>query len=96
MKRIANLSKNIFVFLFCCFASSSVAMSEELPWKAGTAKMIITPEKQVWLAGYGYKREPVGRLHDLWVKALALEDRNGQRSVVVTSDLMGSGILSEL
>ena len=89
MKRIANLSKNIFVFLFCCFALSSMAMSEELPWKAGTAKTIITPEKQVWLAGYGYKREPDGRLHDLWVKALALEDRNGQRSVVVTSDLMG-------
>jgi len=51
--------------------------------------MIITPEKQVWLAGYGYKREPEGRLHDLWVKALALEDSNGLRSVVVTTDLMG-------
>ena len=51
--------------------------------------MIITPEEQVWLAGYGYKREPEGRLHDLWVKALALEDSNGLRSVVVTTDLMG-------
>ena len=89
MKTQANLSKNIFVFLFCCFALSSMAMSEELPWKAGTAKTIVTPEKQVWLAGYGYIREPKGILHDIWVKALALEDRNGQRSVVVTSDLMG-------
>jgi len=66
-----------------------MARSEELPWKAGTAKMIITPEKQVWLAGYGYKREPEEILHDLWVKALVLEDRNGQRSALVTSDLMG-------
>ncbi len=66
-----------------------MAMSEKLPWKAGTAKTIITPEEKVWLAGYGYKREPKGILHDIWVKALALEDRNGQRSVVVTSDLMG-------
>ncbi len=66
-----------------------MAMSEELPWKAGTAKMIITPEKQVWLAGYGYKREAEEILHDLWVKALVLEDRNGKHSVVVTSDLMG-------
>ena len=60
-----------------------------MTWKVGTAKTIITPEKPVWLAGYGWKREPDGVLHDLWVKALALEDRNGQRSVVVTSDLMG-------
>ncbi len=89
MRTIANHSKNIFVFLFCCFALSSMVMSEELPWKAGTAKTIITPEKQIWLAGYGYKREPEGLLHDLWVKALVLEDRNGHQSVVVTSDLMG-------
>ena len=89
MKNISNLSKSIRLLLFCCFALSSMAMREELPWKAGTAKMIITPEKQVWLAGYGYKREPEEILHDLWVKALVLEDRNGMRSVVVTSDLMG-------
>lgn len=89
MKLQANYSKSIIVFLFCCFGLSSLAMSEELPWKAGTARKIITPEKQVWLAGYGYKREPTEILHDIWVKALALEDRNGQRSVVVTSDLMG-------
>ena len=81
--------KNIFVFLMFCFTLPSMAQNEELPWKAGTANTVITPEKQVWLAGYGYKREPTGILHDLWVKALALEDRNGQRSVVVTSDLMG-------
>jgi neutral ceramidase len=89
MKRIANLSKITVVFLFCCFGKSSAVLSEELPWTAGVAKMIITPEEQVWLAGYGYKREPEGRLHDLWVKALALEDSNGLRSVIVTTDLMG-------
>ncbi len=83
------LRKNIFVLLIFCFILPSIAMSEDLPWKAGTAKTIITPEKKVWLAGYGYKREPIGILHDIWVKVLALEDRNGQQSVVITSDLMG-------
>ena len=82
-------NKNIFVFLIICFTLPSMARSEELPWKAGTAKVIITPEKQVWLAGYGYERAPEGILHDIWVKTLALEDRKGKRSVVVTSDLMG-------
>lgn len=89
MKTATNHAKRIFAFLFFSFALSSMAISEELPWKAGTAKTVITPEKQVWLAGYGWKREPIGVLHDIWVKSLALEDRNGQRSVVVTSDLMG-------
>lgn len=58
-------------------------------WKAGVAKAIITPEKAVWLAGYGSKRPPDGKLHDLWMKALALEDANGQRAVLITSDFQG-------
>ena len=41
-------------------------------WKAGVAKRVITPEKGVWLAGYGSKRAPDGKLHDLWMKALSL------------------------
>ncbi len=58
-------------------------------WKAGVAKGIITPETQVWLAGYGSKRSPDGKLHDLWMKALALEDPEENRVVLVTSDFQG-------
>lgn len=58
-------------------------------WKAGVAKRVITPEKAVWLAGYGSKRPPDGKLHDLWLKALALEDAAGHRAVLVTSDFQG-------
>ena len=58
-------------------------------WKAGTAKAIITPETSVWLAGYGTKRAPEGKLHDLWLKVLALEDPNGRDVVLITSDHMG-------
>src|SRR5262249_6497200 len=62
--------------LLCCllvvgFASiSGQTRAEEVPWKAGIAKAVITPEKSVWLAGYGSKRPPDGKLHDLWMKAL--------------------------
>ena len=59
------------------------------PWRAGVAKAVITPETPVWLAGYGTKRPPDGKLHDLWMKALALEDAAGQRAVLVTSDFQG-------
>jgi hypothetical protein len=58
-------------------------------WKAGVAKAIITPEKSVWLAGYGTKRAPDGKLHELWMKALALEDAEGHRVVLIASDFEG-------
>ena len=72
--------------------AASVYLSAAEPaaaWKAGVAKAVITPEKAVWLAGYGSKRPPDGKLHDLWMKALALEDPAGTRVVLVTSDFQG-------
>ncbi len=58
-------------------------------WKAGVARAVITPETPVWLAGYGSKRVPDGKLHDLWAKAVALEDADGRRAVLITSDFQG-------
>src|SRR5262245_22155016 len=55
--------------------------STKTAWKAGIAKTVITPETPVWLAGYGSKRVPDGKLHDLWMKALALESADGHRAV---------------
>lgn len=69
---------------------SRAAPAVEKPaWRAGIARAVITPEKAVWLAGYGSKRPPDGKLHDLWMKALALEDPSGQRFVLITSDFQG-------
>lgn len=59
------------------------------PWRAGVARAVVTPEEAVWLAGYGSKRAPEGKLHDLWIKALALEDPQGRRVVLITSDFQG-------
>lgn len=58
-------------------------------WKAGVAKAVITPKTSVWLAGYGSKRAPDGKLHELWMKAIALADSNGRRAVLITSDFQG-------
>ncbi len=70
------------------FVAASVH-GQEAAWKAGVARAIITPETGVWLAGYGGKRPPDGKLHELWMKALALEDPIGKRVVLVTSDFQG-------
>lgn len=58
-------------------------------WQAGVARARITPQTPVWLAGYGSRRAPDGQLHELWMKALALQSADGQRVVLLTSDFQG-------
>jgi sugar phosphate isomerase/epimerase len=73
----------------CATGRVGAAYGQEPRWQAGVARAVITPEKAVWLAGYGTKRVPDGKLHELWMKALALEDPSGNRAVLVTSDFQG-------
>ncbi len=82
--------------LFALVAAGSTALSADAQalrdgahWKAGVARAVLTPETPVWLAGYGTKRPPDGKLHDMWMKALALEDPQGRRGVLITSDFQG-------
>jgi hypothetical protein len=59
-------------------------------WHAGTAKIEITPEKDMWMAGYASRDRPAeGKLTDLWAKALVLEDAQSNRAVLVTLDVIG-------
>ena len=67
-----------------------------VPWgtaeamKIGIGRVVITPESPVWLAGYASRTEPgTDKLHDLWTKAMAIEDETGARFVIVTADLIG-------
>src|SRR5262245_48589715 len=75
--------------LSLAFLTEPVAFAAD-GWKAGFAKAVITPEQPLWLAGYGGRDHPAeGKLHDVWIKALALEDASGKRVVLLTSDLCG-------
>jgi len=59
-------------------------------FRAGVGRMKITPDKPIWLSGYASRNHPSdGVLHDLWAKALAVEDGKGSRAVLVTVDLVG-------
>ena len=72
------------------FVVASSVASAETPWKAGAAAKIITPEKPMWMAGYGGRKAPAdGKFTDLWAKALVLEDSAGKRGVIITLDLVG-------
>ncbi|MEK6233723.1 MAG: neutral/alkaline non-lysosomal ceramidase N-terminal domain-containing protein, partial [Planctomycetales bacterium] len=59
-------------------------------WKAGAAKVEITPEKPMWMSGYASRGKPAeGKLTPLWAKSLALQDAEGRKAVLVTMDLIG-------
>jgi hypothetical protein len=66
------------------------AFGQNQSWKAGVARVVITPENPMWMAGFAVRNKPSeGKLHDLWAKALALEDADGKRAVLITTDLLG-------
>ena len=87
-------TRRLLLLLFSVQFMGERAQANEPPanaksWSAGVARVVITPETSVWLAGYGSKRAPDGKLHDLWMKALALRDVHGQTVVLITSDFQG-------
>lgn len=50
----------------------------------------VTPQKMLFMAGYASRKTPaVGKVQDLFAKALALQDEQGNRLVFVTLDLIG-------
>lgn len=68
----------------------SVAPHVPANWKAGTATVAVTPQKMLWMAGYAGRKKPAeGKVQDLFAKALALEDEQGNKLVFVTLDLIG-------
>lgn len=69
---------------------STQSSAEEPEWKVGLAQVKITPEKPVFLSGYASRNKPFEKVEaDLYAKALVLEDKQGQRAALVTSDLLG-------
>jgi neutral ceramidase len=79
-----------FVFSFAQFAIAEPVHAVNELWKAGVAKVNISPELPIWLSGYASRNKPANSKHDdLWAKALVIEDANGRRAALVTMDLVG-------
>lgn len=66
------------------------ASSLGFEWKIGVAKIDITPQENMWMAGYG-NRDKVseGTIHPIWAKCLVFEDQLGEKAVLITTDLLG-------
>ncbi|HQU44242.1 MAG TPA: neutral/alkaline non-lysosomal ceramidase N-terminal domain-containing protein [Pirellulales bacterium] len=66
------------------------AYAAEPEWKVGVASVKITPERPVPMAGYAARTKPFEQVEaDIFAKAMVLEDAEGHRAVLVTSDLIG-------
>ena len=81
------------IFLVLAGLMPAVALSAtDAPspqWRAGAARTIITPTEPMYLAGFASRVVIAeGTAMDLQAKALALEDDQGTRFVMVTLDLV--------
>ncbi|NLX54239.1 MAG: hypothetical protein GXY58_03915 [Planctomycetaceae bacterium] len=62
----------------------------EPAWRVGVARVAITPDTPLWMAGYGSRtHEANDQYTELWVRTCALEDSAGARAVLVACDLVG-------
>jgi neutral ceramidase len=89
------MKKTALCILAVLIAASVGVAADDPPdqapeWKAGVASAAITPRRPLQMAGYGGRKEPAeGTEQDLFAKALAIEDREGRRVVIITMDLIG-------
>ena len=83
LTRLLALSIALVAFL----ASPSVRADG---WKAGPQRSPLPPKNPSgWPVMAPETTPPKGPLHDLWAKALAVEDPSGSRSVLLTVDICG-------
>jgi hypothetical protein len=68
-----------------------VNLHAENTWNAGVARAIITPQEPIWQVGFSDRTEPAKEvIADLWAKALALKDADGNKGIIFTMDILGT------
>lgn len=83
-----KMRRNLTVFLLATLLLSATAAAGG--WLAGTARTNITPEELTWMAGYASRTEPArGTLQEIHARALALQDQDQQKFVLISVDVLG-------
>lgn len=76
-------------FLIVLAICARTAAQEAAEFRAGAAKVKITPSEPGYLLAYDQHQKAEGVESELWARALALEDAKGQKVVLVTADILG-------
>ena len=79
----------VIVLITLLFTTSPVQSKENSMLRAGTAKIDITPEKPVKMAGYAARTELSDGVHDPLSARVVVFDNNGKRLVLVSTDILG-------
>lgn len=93
MRRIAALARCLAltagVLLLSFVMPGDPCSGDEPAWKVGLARVEVTPPGPIRMAGYASRTQPSeGVLAGLWAKAMALEDAEGNRGLILTVDLI--------
>lgn len=81
--RLAALASALFLI-----AASFVTDSLSAGFRAGSAKLRITPTEPGWIGGYSHRDRPAeGVAAELWTRVLAFEDSSGSRVVLANADI---------
>lgn len=88
MSAVVLVGANLVVESRTQAPASQASVPGQLEWKAGVARVMVTPQEPIFLKGYGSRNRPSeGVRQDLFVKALALQYGSDPVVVLVTSDL---------
>ena len=72
--------------ILLCFGATQVIAGQ---WQAGFASTVITPSTPTWMAGYASRNRPAdGKVNELYAKSMVLQDSDGTKFVLVTTDLI--------
>jgi neutral ceramidase len=81
----------VCLLLVVALSSTGLLAAEPSGWQAGVARIDITPQETMWMAGYASRTQPAdGKLTDLYAKALVLRDAEARKAVLVTLDVIGT------
>ncbi|MCZ6675305.1 MAG: neutral/alkaline non-lysosomal ceramidase N-terminal domain-containing protein [Verrucomicrobia bacterium] len=97
MKKPKSILKQALTLLGLIAFSAALIEGVETDWQVGVASVDITPAQPMLMSGYANRKEPFESIGTrLYAKAMAMEDIEGNRGVIITADLIGfSGNVSE-
>ena len=79
------MKKIILIVIVIAFSCNTWAQ-----FTVGIGRRMITPETPIWLSGYASRNKPATEiLHDLWAKAIVIEENKKIRIIIVTMDIIG-------
>ena len=77
-------------WLALALAGPALLAAQGADWQVGLAATDITPTEPLPMAGYAAREAPFESVADpLFAKALAIQDENGGRALLITADLLG-------